>query len=122
MAASVLVVDDNVKIQKMLGDLFSFDFRVVGLASDGLQAVAMVTGTDPDVVVVDYMMPGLDGIETARTIRGLRPDQQIILYTAFLDGEIYDRARGAGVAECVTKTDGPIELEQVIRRLTGAAA
>ena len=120
MPASVLVVDDNLKIQKMLGDLFSFDFDVVGLASDGQEAMEKVTGADPDVVVVDYMMPGLDGIETARSIRDLRPHQQIILYTAFLDGEIYDRAKGAGVAECVTKTDGPIELEKVIRRLTGA--
>ena len=120
MPASVLVVDDNVKIQKMLGDLFSFDFDVVGLASDGREAMEKVAGADPDVVVVDYMMPGLDGIETARSIRGLRPHQHIILYTAFLDGDIYDRAKGAGVAECVTKTDGPIELEKVIRRLTAA--
>lgn len=115
----VFVVDDNQQIRRMLSQILSLDFDVVGVAADGAEAIEGVAEADPDVVIVDYMMPGIDGIETARAIRTKRPEQPILLYTAFLDGEIEDRAREAGVFECVTKLDGPVALERAIRRITG---
>jgi CheY-like chemotaxis protein len=103
----------------MLSQILSLDFDVVGVAADGEEAIEEIGGADPDVVIVDYMMPGIDGIETARAIRTQRPEQPILLYTAFLDGDIEDRARQAGVFECVTKLDGPVALERAIRRIAG---
>ena len=74
---------------------------------------------DPQVVVVDYKMPGLDGIETAREIRAHRPDQAIILYTAYLDDTLQREAAAAGVSLCVGKIEGLQTLERDIRRLAG---
>jgi len=115
----VFVADDNQLILKMLDRLLSLDFEVVGQAVDGEAAVEAVLDTEPDVVVLDYMMPRQDGIEAARSILAQRPDQQIILYTAFLDGDIEHRAHDAGIFQCVTKVDGPLALERVIRHLAG---
>lgn len=119
VATRVFVVDDNQQIRRMLSQILSLDFDVVGVAADGTEAIEGVTDLEPDVVIVDYMMPGIDGIETARVIRANRPEQPILLYTAFLDGDIEAKARDAGVFECVTKLDGPVALERAIRRIAG---
>ncbi|MCA1844133.1 MAG: response regulator transcription factor, partial [Actinobacteria bacterium] len=115
----VFVADDNELILKMLDRLLSLEFEIVGQAADGPSAVDAVLDSDPDVVVLDYMMPGGDGIETARSIRAHRPDQAIVLYTAFLDGDVEDRARNAGISQCVEKVEGPLALERAIRRVSG---
>jgi DNA-binding NarL/FixJ family response regulator len=115
----VFIADDNELILKMLDRLLSLDFEIVGRAVDGGTAVDAVLEAEPDVVVLDYMMPGGDGIETARSILAQRPDQQIVLYTAFLDGDVEQRAHNAGIFQCVAKVDGPLALERVIRRLAG---
>lgn len=115
----VFIADDNELVLKMLDRLLSLDFEIVGRAVDGGTAVDAVLDAEPDVVVLDYMMPGCDGIEAARSILARRPDQLIVLYTAFLDGEVEDRARDAGIFQCIAKVDGPLALERVIRRLAG---
>jgi two-component system, NarL family, invasion response regulator UvrY len=115
----VFVADDNELILKMLDRLLSIDFEIVGQAADGPSALDAVLDTDPDVVVLDYMMPGSDGIETARSIRACRPEQAIVLYTAFLDGDVEGRARDAGICQCVEKVDGPLALERAIRQVSG---
>ncbi len=120
MTTRIFVVDDNELILKMLNRLMSLDFDVVGhAASGGDDLVEAGMETEPEGVVLDYMMPGRDGIETARAIRARRPDQMIILYTAFLDGEVEDKARDAGIFQCVAKVDGPLALERTIRRVAG---
>jgi DNA-binding NarL/FixJ family response regulator len=94
-------------------------FEVVGQAASGEEAVATVAEADPQVVVVDYAMPGINGIDTARTIRAERPDQAIILYTAYLDPDVEREATKAGVSLCVGKIEGLTTLERDIRRLAG---
>jgi DNA-binding NarL/FixJ family response regulator len=95
------------------------DFEVVGLAVSGETAVTGIDETNPDVVVIDYKMPGLDGLATARLIREHRPDQAIILYTAYLDDVLEREAMRAGIALCVAKIEGITTLERDIRRLAG---
>ena len=97
------------------------DFDVVGSAANGAAALAQVSQSNPDVVVLDYNMPGLDGLLTARLIREERPDQAIILYTAYLDGELEQKAARAGIALCVEKAEGILTLERDIRRLAGGS-
>jgi DNA-binding NarL/FixJ family response regulator len=79
MTMRVFVADDNELILKMLDRMLSLDFEVIGRATDGDTAVDAVLEAEPDVVVLDYMMPGRDGIETARAILSRRPDQLIVL-------------------------------------------
>src|SRR5262245_53401041 len=93
------------------------DFDVVGSAANGADGLREMTHADPDVVVLDYNMPGLDGLLTARLIREERPGQAIILYTAYLDAELEEKASRAGIALCVEKADGILRLERDIRRL-----
>ncbi len=120
MSVRVFVVDDTTHVRKMLVQMLELSgFDVVGQAASGEEAVASVGEADPQVVVVDYSMPGINGIDTARTIRAERPDQAIILYTAYLDPDVEREAAKAGVSLCVGKIEGLTTLERDIRRLAG---
>jgi len=120
MSVRVFVVDDTAHVRKMLVQMLELSgFEVVGQAASGQEAVDSVDEADPQVVVVDYKMPGIDGIATARLIKANRPEQAIILYTAYLDGELQREAQEAGVSLCVGKVEGITTLERDIRRLAG---
>ena len=116
----VFLVDDTDHVRRMLTRMLEMDgFEVVGHAAGGAAAVHAVVDDEPDVVVIDYKMPDIDGLELARRIRERRPDQQVILYTAFVDEHIERAAAEIGVAVCVGKVEGIGSLEQEIRRLFG---
>jgi response regulator NasT len=119
MTVSVLVVDDTDHVRRMLVEMLKLDgFEVVGAAIDGADAVKLATESDPDVIVMDLRMPVVDGIEATRQIKATRPDQVVILYTAYLDRAIEDEARAAGVTICLGKIEGIQQLERELSRLT----
>lgn len=114
----VLVVDDTDHVRNMLVDMLELDgFTVVGQAASGADAVAVVDESNPDVIVMDYKMPGMDGLSAARAIRAKRETQAIILYTAYLDPAIEAEAKEAGVALTVGKVEGLNQLERHITEL-----
>jgi len=114
----VMVVDDTDHVRRMLTSMLSLDgYAVVGDASSGAEAVAAVVEADPDIVVIDYKMPGMDGLATARGIRERRPDQVMILYTAYIDDALERAAVDAGISLCIGKVDGLASLEREINRL-----
>lgn len=116
----VFVIEDTPEMRRLLEQILTLDdFEVVGSAPNGAEALPQMAGCDPDVVVIDYKMPGLDGLMTARLIREDRPDQKIILYTAYLDDLLERKAAKAGIALCVEKAEGILTLERDIRRLVG---
>ncbi|MGH8994234.1 MAG: response regulator transcription factor [Acidimicrobiia bacterium] len=116
----VFVIDDTPQMRTMLEQILTLDdFEIVGSMAYGAEALTEMDAADPDVVVLDYKMPGLDGITTARLIREERPDQAIILYTAYLDDILEKKAAKAGIALCVGKLEGLLTLEHDIRRLAG---
>ncbi len=83
MSVRVFVVDDTAHVRKMLVQMLELSgFDIVGQAASGTEAVEHIAEADPQVVVVDYKMPGMDGLETARRIRDRHPDQHVIIYTA----------------------------------------
>ena len=119
MAVKVMVVDDTDHVRTMLAEMLELDgFQVVARASSGEDAIRTIAESDPDVVVMDLKMPGIDGLETTRRIKEERPTQPVILYTAYLDATIEEQARQVGVTLCLGKIDGLPELERQISRLT----
>ena len=113
-----MVVDDTDHVRKMLTSMLELDgFDVVGEAAGGAEAIGVVGRLDPDVVVIDYKMPMMDGLTAASTIREQRPSQAMILYTAFLDEALQQRAEDVGVTVCLGKVEGLASLEREISRL-----
>lgn len=117
----VMVVDDTDHVLRMLSSMLSLDgFDVVAEAAGGAAAIETIEEADPDVVIMDYRMPFMDGLTAARRIRAARPGQIVVLYTAFIDEEIERQANEVGVSLCVGKVEGLASLEREISRLCAA--
>jgi DNA-binding NarL/FixJ family response regulator len=118
MSVKVLVVDDTEHVRNMLAEMLELDgFEVVGRAKSGAEAIEGAASRSPDVIVMDYKMSDMDGLTAARSVKEARPDQAIILYTAYLDPELEAEAKAAGVALCVGKVEGLNQLERHITEL-----
>lgn len=79
--------------------------RVVGEASSGLEAIEIVDRIEPDVVVLDEMMPGLTGVETALQLRARRPMLAIVLCSAHVDEEVRRKAKAGNIDICISKDE-----------------
>lgn len=117
-----LLVDDEPDIRLLLRALIEREnegLYVVAEAADGSEAIAAVEEYDPAVIVLDERMPGMGGVEAAAAIRASRPDQTIVLCTAYLDDALQARADAIGITRCVTKSDAaaiPKLLKALVRR------
>jgi len=104
----VLVVDDESDIRVLIEAVIeraNEGLTVVGNAANGLEAIERWRETEPDVILLDHQMPDMTGLEAAETILAERPDQRIILYTAFLDDDTHRKASELGIRACVPKGD-----------------
>ena len=118
MTVRLLVVDDTDHVRRMLVEILSMHgFEIAAEASDGGAAVEAARWAEPDIVVMDYKMPGTDGLEATRRIREERPDQPVILYSAYLDEKVRVQAREAGVSACIAKPSGVEALATEISAL-----
>jgi two-component system response regulator MprA len=110
----VLVVDDDRAVRESLRRSLEFNGYDVALAGDGAEALAGIAGIAPDVVVMDVMMPRLDGIETTKALRAAGNDLPILVLTA--RDSVGDRVDGldAGADDYLTK---PFALEELLARL-----
>jgi DNA-binding NarL/FixJ family response regulator len=85
---SVLIVDDDEDVRDALRLLFELeDFEVVGEAPNGLDAIPMVLQRRPQVVVIDYLMPLMNGATLAQVVRGVSPDTKIVAFSAVLTSQ-----------------------------------
>ena len=112
----VLVVDDSEDARFLLRKRLDQkrQFHIVGEASDGAEALARVEELEPDLVIMDVRMPGMDGIEATRQIRTKFPRTSVLAYSTFGDQEQMEAMRAAGAAGYVLK-DAP--AEELILRL-----
>ena len=106
----VLVADDHALMRESVSAMLSRDFDVVAVASDGEQALAAARRTDPDVVVLDITMPGLDGFQTARALARSRTRAKVVFLSA-LDGDDYvAEAFASGGRGYVSKARTPFDV------------
>lgn len=91
------------------------DMEVVGEAGSGEQAPALVAGLRPDIVLLDLVLPGLSGVDTARRLRDTHPDVKVVVLTSFSGQDSVLPAVRAGVAGYLLKDVGPAELAGALR-------
>ena len=112
----VMVVDDHPMMRDGLRDALeeSGRFEVVGLASDGEEAVRTAEGLGPEVIVMDVMMPGKDGIDACREIMELLPDTRVLMLTASAEPDAVIEAVAAGATGYLLKYSLPEEFVEAI--------
>jgi two-component system OmpR family response regulator len=115
-AVRVLVVDDEPTLAELLSMALRYEGWDVRSAGDGMTAVRAARDFRPDAVVLDMMLPDIDGLEVLRRLRGETPDVPVLFLTA--KDAVEDRITGltAGGDDYVTK---PFSLEEVVARLRG---
>jgi CheY-like chemotaxis protein len=124
MSKSILVVDDSDTVRKVTR-LFletQIDLEVCGEAVDGLDAIEKAKELKPDLIVLDLVMPRLNGIEAASAIKGMMPQVPIVLFTLY-GAAVGDNApiSPAGVDAVLSKPDGGWKLLECVRDLLQAA-
>ncbi len=115
----VMVADDHPIMRNGLREALDGeeDFEVVGQASDGVEAVRMAQRVEPDVIVMDVMMPGKDGVDACREIMEASPNVQVLMLTASTAEDAVIEAVAAGATGYLQKHSGPEELAVAIRDL-----
>jgi NarL family two-component system response regulator LiaR len=114
----VLLVDDHAVVRSGLGAfLFAFDdLELVGEAGSGQQAVRLCAKLRPDVVLMDLVMPGIDGAQATRAIRAQCPQTQVVALTSFKEDELVQGALRAGAIGYLLKNVSADDLAHAIRR------
>ena len=112
----VMVVDDHPIMRDGLRDALEASGRleVVGLASDGEEAVRTAEGLAPEVIVMDVMMPGKDGIDACREIMELLPDTRVLMLTASAEYDAVIEAVAAGATGYLLKHSPPEEFVEAV--------
>ena len=116
-AIRVLLVDDHAVVREGLRNFLALQdgLEIVGEASDGNEAIEQAQRLGPDVILMDLVMPGLDGIGAMRQLRARSPDSRVIVLTSFLEDERVLPAIQAGAAGYLLKNVEPAELARAIR-------
>ena len=118
--ATVLLIEDNEPFRTTLELLFGLraDVEVVGSLADGAKAVEACRALAPDVLVLDYRLPGLDGAAVARAVRASCPEVAIVCLTGAASEEEIAELERVGVAETVTKDE---DLDTIVAAVRAAA-
>ena len=119
MSIKVLLADDHALLRMGLATLLGCekDMKIVGEAADGLAAVERAKQLKPDVVIMDLMMPKMDGADATAELKRFRPETKVIVLTSYGTSADVQRAVAAGASGVIVK-DAPSEgLPDVIRRV-----
>ncbi|HEX3135012.1 MAG TPA: response regulator [Planctomycetota bacterium] len=117
--ATVLIVDDEMYIRMFLrGTLEAMGHQVIGEAGDGLSAIDRTRELQPQVVLLDVVMPGADGITILPALRAAAPSAQIVLTTSIDPVRCGVLTNIAGLAGFLTKPVDPQDLRRVLTRIT----
>jgi two-component system, NarL family, response regulator LiaR len=120
----VLLVDDHAVVREGLRAFLELQegIAVVGEAADGIEAIEGATRLCPDVILMDLVMPELDGVSAMRSLRERLPEARVIVLTSFLDDDKLLPALRAGAAGYLLKNAEPQEVARAIRAASAGQA
>ncbi len=111
----VLVVDDDPGMTETLSDIFIEMGHDVAVAGNGFEAIRLVKDRPFDLAFIDIKMPGMNGVETFKGIKKLRPAIKVVMMTAFALDELIDEARRFGALDVLSK---PLQMDKLESFLT----
>jgi DNA-binding NarL/FixJ family response regulator len=117
-AIRVMLVDDHLVVRRGLRGFLELlrDIEVVGEAEDGAQAVALADRLRPDVILMDLLMPVMDGLTAIAEIKKAQPEVEIVAVTSFIEEEKVVAALEAGASGYLLKDAEPDEVANAIRK------
>ena len=119
----VLIADDHKLICEGLRLVLDRDgLEVVGIARTGRQTLEMATDLEPDVILLDIIMPGMNGLQVLAAIRSSMPQISVIVLTAYGRPDFMARAIALGAAGYITKDDEPKNIPRAVRAVVGGDA
>jgi DNA-binding NarL/FixJ family response regulator len=115
---AVLIVEDNASLRRALSALFKRqeDFSVCGVAENGRDALEAADRLRPDLIVLDFLMPDMNGLDAAYALRRVLPTVPLIFYSAFEDS-LSEHTKLIGISEIVSKFDPASLLLEKARSL-----
>ena len=119
MRKTVLIADDNAFVRTALYELFERepDFAVCGLAENGREAIEEARRLRPDLIILDFAMPLMNGLEAARVLKQIMPGVILILYSAACDELPAHIGMSAGISELISKSERVSSLIEKARGL-----
>lgn len=118
MSKTILVIDDSPFITKQITELLQeHDYEVIGHAGNGEEGIRLFSETKPDLTILDIILPGIDGVETASVILQEEPNANILMLSSICDTEIIVEIRSMGLKYLIPKPIKPDVLLATIEIL-----
>jgi two-component system, response regulator, stage 0 sporulation protein F len=110
MKEKILIVDDQFGIRILLNEVFQKEGYQTFQAANGIQALEIVTKHDPDLVLLDMKIPGMDGIEILKRMKVMDPNIRVIIMTAYGELDMIQEARDLGA---ITHFAKPFDIDDI---------
>lgn len=105
MSTTIMVVDDSPFASKQIKDIVEDNgYEVIGYAKDGEEAIELYKELKPDIVILDIIMPGLNGLETAEILKKQDPAVKILMLSSLCDAGTMEEVKSIGVKHLIPKT------------------
>lgn len=115
MSTTIMVVDDSPFASKQIKDIVEDNgYEVIGYAKDGEEAIELYKELKPDIVILDIIMPGLNGLETAKILKKQDPAVKILMLSSLCDAGTMEEVKSIGVKHLIPK---PLEADVLLASL-----
>lgn len=115
MSTTIMVVDDSPFASKQIKDIVEDNsYEVTAYAKDGEEAIELYKELKPDIVILDIIMPGLNGLETAEILKKQDPDVKILMLSSLCDSGTMEEVKSIGVKHLIPK---PLEADVLLASL-----
>lgn len=119
--ATILVIDDQPGIRRLLTEVLQDEGYQVITAANGYEGIQLAQNNNPNVILMDMKMPGMDGIEALKELKRQGQGDQVIMMTAYGELDMVNEAKEAGMRDYITKPFDIMSLCQIIQDNIGSA-